>query len=132
MLSVLSVQKISENAKVPEYDSINQYTLFSTEDVHLPANKVVPVPIGLRLSFPKNYCGFIVDGFGLNAIGGLIDSDYRGEIKAMVYNQHEVLIKKGDPVARLIIIEVGLPEITTDDYLNESEGEEENNSVTEN
>jgi dUTP pyrophosphatase len=131
-MSVLSVQKIHENSKVPIYDKINQYTLFSSEDMFIPQNKIVAVPIGIRLAFPRNYCAFIVDGYNFHSVGGLVDSDYRGEIKAVIYSPIDAHVKKGDPIARMILIEIALPTFKTEDYLKEMETEDENTICNEN
>ncbi|ELA41921.1 uncharacterized protein VICG_01105 [Vittaforma corneae ATCC 50505] len=125
-MSILSVQKVSEDVKVPVYDKVNQYILFASEDKHLLPNRVTPIPVGVRIAFPKNYCALLIEGFNLYAVGGLVDSDFRGEIRALVHSPVEVFVKKGDPVARMVMIEIALPEIVTEDYLKDSETDEEN------
>lgn len=125
-MAVLSVQKTSEDVKVPSYDKVNQYTLFASEDKHVLPNKVTPIPVGVRVAFPKNYCALIVEGFNFYAVGGLVDSDFRGEISALVHSPVEVFVKKGDPVAKMVMIEIALPEIVTEDCLKNSETDEEN------
>lgn len=123
MPAALRIQTTSQDVKAPQFTN-GGYTLFSAEDKLIPANKVVSVPVGARLAFPKEFCGLIVDGGNFFALGGLVDSDFRGEVTAMIYSPCEVQLKKGAPVARLMVIEIALPEIETEDYLRESDDAE--------
>lgn len=65
---------------------------------------------GLQVKVPKGYYGRIAprSGLGIRGIdvhGGVIDSDYRGEIKVCLVNHgwHTVNIEEGDRIAQLII-----------------------------
>lgn len=130
-MSLLEVQRITEDAKVPQYTKENQYVLFSSEDKLIPANKTVFVSVGLRVAFPNTHCALIVD-YNLPLSAGLVDSDYRGEIRTLVFSPTDVTIKKGDPIARMLMIEVALPEIIAEDLLVELESEDENTAGADN
>ena len=45
---------------------------------------------------------------------GVIDPDYTGEVKVLLFNErrHYYLIKRGDPIAQLILEKVSLPILT--------------------
>jgi dUTP pyrophosphatase len=46
--------------------------------------------------------------------GGVIDQDYRGEIKFRVYNtdkHHNLYISRGDPVGQLVIVPILTPDL---------------------
>lgn len=75
------------------------------------------VPCGIAIALPPGHAGLVVPRSGLaikhgisivNA-PGLIDSNYRGEIKAVLINldPHEPFaIERGDRIAQLVIVRV--------------------------
>ena len=74
------------------------------------------IPTGLSVAFPKNYEIQIRPRSGLAAKNnitvlntpGTIDSDYRGEIKVIIYNHgnDNFLISNGDRIAQMILTPV--------------------------
>lgn len=76
----------------------------------------VLVSCGIAIAIPEGYAGFVVPRSGLalnhgvsivNA-PGLIDSGYRGEIKVILVNldpEHEFVIKAGDRIAQLVVMQ---------------------------
>lgn len=95
--------------------------LRSTIDADILPGERLAVPCGIKVAIPDGYAGLVVPRSGLalrcgitivNA-PGLIDSGYRGEIKAILMNAdgaETFHISKGDRIAQLVIIEV--PRIT--------------------
>lgn len=91
--------------------------LRSCEDAVLHPFERRLVPCGIAIAIPSGYAGFVLPRSGLavkhgvslvNA-PGLIDSNYRGEIKAVLVNldPHECFeIKRGDRIAQLAIMRV--------------------------
>ena len=77
--------------------------------------ETVKVPTGLKVAIPRGYCMLLLPRSGLAAnfqltlmnSPGLIDSDYRGEIIALVTNHGstEIPFKKGDRVCQAVILE---------------------------
>jgi len=76
----------------------------------------VAVPTGIRLAIPDGYEGQVRPRSGLairhgvtvlNA-PGTIDSDYRGEVKVLLYNTSEepYTIRDGDRIAQLVVAPV--------------------------
>lgn len=82
-----------------------------------PEAKVI-VDTGIKLGIPRKFVGLIMPRSGLGSkfrIGlantvGVIDADYRGEVKVVLVNdgREEVLIEKYDRICQLIIVPVEL------------------------
>jgi dUTP pyrophosphatase len=80
------------------------------EDFTLEPNKVVMVPTGVRVCMQEGVFGmmFIRSSIGKKGVClansvGVIDSDYRGEIKALLLSLVEpVEIKKNERIAQLV------------------------------
>ncbi len=80
-----------------------------------PGERAV-VPCGLKAAIPEGYAGLVIPRSGLAAdhgitvlnAPGLIDSGYRGEIKAVLLNTDQkkaFTIGRGDRIAQLVIIQ---------------------------
>ena len=78
-----------------------------------PGEKCV-IPTGLSIELPLGYVGFVCSRSGLaskNSIHvlnspGIIDSDYRGEIKAILYNsgEQDFEIQSLSRIAQLVVL----------------------------
>ncbi len=85
-------------------------------DLIIPKGKVSLVPTNLRVEIPLGYEIQIRPRSGLaakNGIGvlnspGTIDSDYRGEIKIILFNfgEEDFIIKRSDRIAQMILSKV--------------------------
>lgn len=74
------------------------------------------VPTGLCVEIPQGYemqvrprSGLALrDGVGLLNSPGTVDADYRGEIKIIMVNHgdHDVLVRRGDRIAQLVVAPV--------------------------
>lgn len=121
----------------PEYahDGDAGLDLRSTIDTVLKPFERKLVPTGVKIEIPRGYAGFVQPRSGLaikNGISlvntpGLIDSNYRGEIKAILINldsEENFIIKKGDRICQLVIIKVENAElIFTEELENTERGE---------
>ena len=82
---------------------------------------------GICISVPKNSYGSIRDksslaSIGLLTLGGVIDSDYTGEIIViMTCLKESIKIKKGQKIAQLIVSNIAYPEIKKDEFLKQTE-----------
>ncbi|CAI2313936.1 unnamed protein product [Caenorhabditis sp. 36 PRJEB53466] len=104
--------KLNENAQMPTYGSAAAAgaDLYSAEDVVVPARGKFCVSTGLQLELPFGYYGRVAPRSGLAAkhfidVGaGVVDSDYRGELKVLLFNFNDTAfeVKKGDRIAQLI------------------------------
>ena len=111
--------KIASEAVTPSHSRFGDagYDLSSIEDVILQPFERKLIRTGIAIELPPQYAGLVIPRSG-NAINkglslvntpGLIDSNYRGELKAIAINldpQEPIQINKGDRIAQLVIIKV--------------------------
>ena len=108
----------SADATLPKYQTFGSsgMDLCTTIDFVLAAGERMMVPTGLRIALPEGYeakvrprSGLAVKhGIGMVNAPGTIDSDYRGEIHAILINwgSDAVEFRKGDRVAQIVIAPV--------------------------
>lgn len=99
--------------------------LRSTIDLVLQPFERALVPCGIAAAIPSGYAGFVLPRSGLairhgitlvNA-PGLIDSNYRGEIQAVLANldaKEPFQVKRGDRIAQLVVM--GVPEASFEEH----------------
>ena len=130
----IPLQQLDKDLPVPEnaYVGDGAVDLRSTKDLVLKPFERALVPTGIAIELPLGYAALVVPRSGLaikhgitlvNA-PGLIDSNYRGEIGAIIANMdpHEAFeIKRGDRIAQLMIIAVEQPEFEVVENLSETE-----------
>lgn len=111
----IPIKKLTHDAKTPTRGTSGSagYDLYASEDVELYSFGIVPT--GVSVAIPEGYYGRIAPRSGLAAkhgvdvLGGVIDSDYRGEIKVILDYHHArpfplpFSIPKGTRIAQLII-----------------------------
>ncbi|MBE0429313.1 MAG: dUTP diphosphatase [Thermoleophilia bacterium] len=105
--------------------------LASVADLTLKAGERALVPTGIAMAIPKGYGGFVQPRSGLAArhgitltnSPGLIDSNYRGEIKVIIQNtsDEDFRISVGDRIAQLVIMPVEIADFQVVDVLPASE-----------
>lgn len=128
----MEVRLLNAHAKVPRRASAGAagYDLTSTENVSIYPGTRGLVSTGVAVKLPPGVYGRIAPRSGLavkNGIqvgAGVIDSDYRGEIKVLLFNHsvdHVFEISPGDRVAQLICERCELPEVIQVDELDETE-----------
>lgn len=97
----------------------------------LQAGKVATVPTNLKAEIPQGYeiqvrprSGLAAKhGIGVLNSPGTIDSDYRGEIKIILFNfsDSDFTINRGDRIAQLVIGKTIQAEIELTDELSETD-----------
>lgn len=97
----------------------------------IPKGKIGLVPTNLKLEIPLGYeiqvrarSGLALkNGIGVFNSPGTIDSDYRGELKIILFNfgEKDFIINRGDRIAQLVLSKVYLAELNETDDLNDSE-----------
>ena len=93
----------------------------------IEVGSIKKVNTGICISLPENSYGSIRDksslaSKGLLTLGGVIDSDYTGEIIVIMISLIEpIKIKKGQKIAQLIVSNITYPEIKKLKYLKETE-----------
>ena len=106
--------------------------LYSTIDYVLKPFERKLVPTGIKIEIPEGYAGFVQPRSGLainNGISlvntpGLIDSGYRGEIKAILINFDPVVdfeIKRGDKICQLVIMKIENADIIFKDKMDDTD-----------
>jgi dUTP pyrophosphatase len=89
--------------------------LISTENLEIYPNEQKMVDTGVAVKIPEGYAGFVFNrssqgkkGITIPHSVGVIDSDYRGNIKIILKNISEdrYEIKRGDRIAQLVIMPV--------------------------
>ena len=133
MVKVL-VKKLDNAVKLPEYktDGASGMDLmaFIKETIVIKPKTSSLIPTGLTVAFSNDYEIQIRPRSGLAAKNnisvlntpGTIDSDYRGEIKIIIYNHgsEEFTIKNGDRIAQMVLCPIVKAEFEIKDNLPES------------
>src|SRR5438552_17970686 len=98
---------------LPEYatEGAAGADLRAAESLTLPAGGRAAVATGLFIEIPDGYVGLVWPRSGLavrhgiDTLAGVIDSDYRGEVKVVLVNHgpEMVTIAAGDRVAQLLV-----------------------------
>jgi dUTP pyrophosphatase len=107
------------------------YDLRSVEAVTLPPGGRHAVATGLALALPPGVAGLVTPRSGLAArhgitclnAPGLVDPDYRGEVKVILHNAGEepFHVEPGDRIAQLLLVVYGSPTLRVVDALPETE-----------
>lgn len=117
----MNVTKIHPNAKTPERKTAGSagYDLTTVEDVVLPAHQSVLISTGVKIELPKQTYGQIAPRSGLSVKGidvgaGIIDEDYRGEIKVLLRNHsdNDIELPCESRIAQLLVLPVCYPDFT--------------------
>ena len=114
------VKKLKSSVKLPSYKtsgaSCMDLMAYMNDSIELKPGESCLVPTGLSVAFPKEYEIQIRPRSGLAAANnisvlntpGTIDSDYRGEIKVILFNhgKKNFKIHNNDRIAQMILIPV--------------------------
>lgn len=117
----LLIKKLHPDAKIPQFAHATDAGL----DVCTVANFIITpgehrlVPTGLSIVFPDGYTALVWDKGGiankrhLKTVGGVFDTEYRGEYLIGLYNfgTKSQSFAVGDKIAQLLIQKVEHPEI---------------------
>lgn len=108
---------LEEGAQVPTYahDSDAAADMYAMEDVEIPAHfNGVPIKTGVHIQLPEGWVAFILPRSSIGAktplrlsnSAGVIDSGYRGEVRALYDNigNEPYQIHKGDRIAQMLIM----------------------------
>jgi len=86
--------------------------LYTVEEIVLKPGDWAAVPTGIAVEIPEGHFGLVKDRsglalkHGLHCLAGVIDENYRGELKVVIINlgREEVKLEKGTRVAQLIVV----------------------------
>ena len=114
----IKFKKLNENAQMPTFGT--QFSagadLYSAEeDLIIEPNKTAFIGTGLAVAIPQYKVGLIYARSGLACKKGLapankvgvIDSDYRGEVKVALHNHgtEPQKVQKGERIAQMVIVD---------------------------
>ena len=133
MVKVL-IKKLDPAVQLPEYKTSGasgvDLIAFIKEPINLEPKTSVLIPTGLSVAFPEDYEIQIRPRSGLAAKNnisvlntpGTIDSDYRGELKIILFNHgsENFMINNNDRVAQMVLTPVIKMELEEVDQLPET------------
>jgi len=109
---MFQVKKLVSHAVVPKRATEGSAGLdiSSSVDMIIPPHKWLAVSTGISIMVPKNCYARLAPRsglafkYGIQVGAGVIDSDYTGEIKVILFNHgdDDFIIKTGDRIAQLI------------------------------
>lgn len=113
----LEVKQVDDSLPIPAYQTEGSggIDLYATEDKTVEVGEPQLVKTGVKMAVPIGYVGIIKSRSSLSLKGievgaGVIDSDYRGEVKVLFHNlntmdQLPYDIRRGDKIAQLVVLE---------------------------
>lgn len=131
----VAIKKLDERAIVPSYGSeyaagADLYACLSG-DLVIPPHKTVLIPTGIAIELPLGYAGLIYARSGLATKKGLapankvgvVDCDYRGEVKVALHNhsEEEQTVCAGERIAQLVITPYLTAEFSVGEKLSQTE-----------
>lgn len=134
-MSTIRVKKLDPNAILPTYGSAEAagadlYACLK-EPVTIEAGETAFIPTGLALEVPKGCAGLVFARSSMGAKRGLapankvgvIDSDYRGEIRVVLHNHGKIAqqVEPGDRIAQFLITPVLTPAYEETDCLSDTD-----------
>lgn len=112
----MKIKRLNENAVVPTRGSSAAagYDLYSTDESDMAPGQTLLIGTGLAMEIPEGYFGAVFARSGLATKEGLrpancvgvIDADYRGELKVPLHNDSAEVrhITAGERIAQLVIL----------------------------
>ena len=121
----MEIVLINDDAIIPTRASKGStgLDLYSSIDANIEVGSINKINTGICISLPENSFASRRDKSslatkGLSTLGGVIDSDYTGEIIVIMTSLIEpIKIKKGQKIAQLIVSNILYPEIKKVKYL---------------
>ncbi len=131
----MKIKKLTDTAKVPERgsDYAAGYDLFADLDapVTIEPGETKMIGTGIAMAVPAGYFGGIFARSGLSSKEGLrpancvgvVDADYRGEVKVALHNDSNVVrtVEPSQKVAQLVVVPFLAVEFDTVDELDDTE-----------
>ena len=125
----VKVRKLTADAFIPTIGTLHSagFDIYSNEDAIIQAGERKAVSTGIAIEIPEGKVLLLWDrsgmGYkGMHRFAGVIDSDYRGEIKVILFNstKEPFEIKKGDRIIQGVIQDYYTPEFIETKELSDS------------
>lgn len=133
---VLKIKKLNENAVIPKTATggsagMDLYACLDSDITLAPGQRAL-IPTGIAIALESNaYVAYIYarsglaikSGITLSNCVGVVDSDYRGEVKVGLINlsDSEYTVKNGDRIAQMVIAPVIMADVQEVSELDETE-----------
>jgi dUTP pyrophosphatase len=127
------IRQLDPDLPLPRYahDGDAGLDLYAAESLTLAPFERALISTGIAVAIPEGYAGFvqprsglaIKQGLSLVNTPGLIDSHYRGEIKAIAINldaSRPITVNRGDKIAQLVIQPIARVELVAVDELDDT------------
>ncbi|MEQ8308104.1 MAG: dUTP diphosphatase [Hoeflea sp.] len=121
MQPVLEVKRLTPTASLPTRGSEQAagLDLYADESRPILAGRSQIISTGISVMIPEGHYGRVAPRSGLAAkheidvLAGVIDSDYRGEIKVILHNlgYKTFPVQRGERIAQLILEKISIPEV---------------------
>ena len=135
MALTMPVKRLTNTAKLPERktEEAAGFDFSVDQDVELKPGEVQMVSTGISLAVPRGHVGIMkvrssLALAGITVEGGVIDADYRGEVKLIVTNRNKLITfvaYQGDRIAQMLVIQnprVKIQEVDELDQTNRDKG----------
>jgi len=113
---MIQFKKLNDAAKIPQRQTpgAGGFDLHTIKDVLVPPERWDILWTGIACAIPEGHVGLIrprsslAVRYGVDVLAGVIDSDYRGEIKVLFMNlgYEGVKLEAGDRIAQLLVVPV--------------------------
>ncbi len=119
MNTQIEIKRLNENAKIPTYGTeysagADIYALVEGESVIIKPGESKMISTGLAFAIPEGFVGLIVARSSLGTKRGLapankvgvIDSDYRGEVRVVLHNHgcESQMVENGERIAQILFV----------------------------
>jgi len=113
---IIKMFRADKNAVIPKYATEGSHglDLVSVETVKIAPYDRVTIRTGIHMEIPERYAGFVCPRSGMASkhgitvlnSPGLVDCDFRGEVKVILYNSSGIpfLVEEGMKIAQLVIM----------------------------
>ncbi len=116
----MKVKRLDESAKLPQRatEGAHGYDICAIDGWEIDPGERIKFRTGIAVQIPYGMAGCLrprsglADDYGIQVMAGEIDSDFRGELKVILYNAGDapVEIEPGDAIAQLKVHPVSLDE----------------------
>ncbi len=113
---MIKIKKLSIKSKTPmkAYPTDAGFDVYSLDEAYIEPGCRISLPLGFAIELPENTVAMIqgksglANRSGIDTIGNIIDSGYRGECHATLINHGDeiVAIDQGQKVAQMLIIKL--------------------------
>lgn len=102
--------------------------MFAIHGGTIPANGTFVFDTGVHFAIPEGWAGLLTSKSGMMrdlevTSAGLIDCDYRGSVRAVLFNhsKYPVYIKKGQKITQIVFLPISTPRLVLAEELDDTE-----------